>query len=401
MSAFSVADDLTLTNLIGQAQRRVIFLSPAVSIAVAKALVECLERLGSDAVAITLDVDAEVYRLGYGDSEALALLYDATRNHGKALTRHPGIRIGLLIVDDAMMVYAPTPLLIEAGQRQPNAPNAISLGPPPYSVIRELGLGESAVKDQTVGLDIASAGAIQHVSNDLERNPPQKFDIARTVRIFNAHFEFAEFELVGTSISRKTVPIPSKLMGFAGDEKTQNLLKASFQVVESSDNLSGKHLEHDKALIARMFLKSLPGYGNVILRARKAEFEKEVEKLRSAVTAFGDEIKEKLQTAMDRNRETLREALLPSLLKNPPEEWKMSDGSKPDNQRLSQLLDDELCRAFGRADRLVGKMNVKLVFKGVTYESLKDQRFTEIAKKSFPSLKTLLDEYNAAEGQPE
>ncbi len=82
MSAFSVANDLTLTKLIGQAQQRVNLLAPAVSNAVAKALVECLERLGADAVAITLDVDAEVYRLGYGDHEALALLYEATRKHG-------------------------------------------------------------------------------------------------------------------------------------------------------------------------------------------------------------------------------------------------------------------------------------------------------------------------------
>lgn len=401
MTAFAVANDLTLTKLIGQAQRRVIFLAPAVSNAVAKALVECLERLGSDAVAITLDVGAEVYRLGYGDREALTLLYGAMRKHGKPLTRHPGIRVGLLIVDDAMMVYAPTPLLIEAGQREPNAPNAISLGPPPYSVIRELGLGESSVKDQTVGLDIASAGTIQNVHNDLERNPPQKFDIARKVRVFNAHFEFVEFELLGTAISRKTVPIPSKLMGLAGDEQTQKLLKASFRLVDSTDALSGSHLEHDKLLIAKGFLKSLPGYGTVILRAKKADFEREVAKLQKTVADFGEKIQKTLQTAMDKNRKALEKALLPSLLENPPEQWRMSDKSKPAKETLERLLDEELARAFGTADRLIGKMEVKVLFKAVTYESLKDARFIQLARKAFPSLDQLLDEYSAAEGQPE
>lgn len=361
----------------------------------------CLERLGSDAVAITLDVDAEVYRLGYGDRDALALLYDATRKYGKPLTCHPGIRVGLLIVDDAMMVYAPTPLLIEAGQREPEAPNAISFGPPAYSVIRELGLGESAVKDQTVGLDIASAGMIQNVHSDLERNPPQKFDIARTVRVFNAHFEFVEFELLGTAISRKTVPIPSKLMGLAGDEQTQKLLKASFRLVDSTDALSGSHLEHDKLLIARGFLKSLPGYGTVILRAKKADFEKEVAKLQKSVADFGEKIQKTLQAAMDKNRKALEKALLPSLLENPPEQWRMSDRSKPARETLEQLLDEELARAFGTADRLIGKMEVKVLFKAVTYESLKDARFLQLARQAFPSLDQLLDEYNVAQGQPE
>jgi len=79
----------------------------------------------------------------------------------------------------------------------------------------------------------------------------------------------------------------------------------------------------------------------------------------------------------------------------------MSDRSKPAKETLEQLLDEELARAFGTADRLIGKMEVKVLFKAVTYESLKDARFIQLARKAFPSLDQLLDEYNAAEGQSE
>src|SRR5207245_1238971 len=102
-----------------------------------------------------------------------------------------------------------------------------------------------------------------------------RFDITRTERVFNAHFEFVEFELVGTAVHRREVPIPSELMGLAGDEQTRRLLKTSFRLVAPDDKLSGKHLEEKKALIARAFLKSIKGYGTVILRTEKDRFQSE------------------------------------------------------------------------------------------------------------------------------
>jgi hypothetical protein len=126
-----------------------------------------------------------------------------------------------------MMVYAPTPLLIEAGSQQENRPNAVIVGPPPLSVLREMGFGENGYSDQTIGLDLAKDIEIKPVLDDLQINPPQKFDLARTVRVFNAHIEFVDFNLVGASIARKTVRIPARLMGLAGDEATARLLRAS------------------------------------------------------------------------------------------------------------------------------------------------------------------------------
>jgi hypothetical protein len=99
---------------------------------------------------------------------------------------------------------------------------------------------------------------------------------------------------------------------------------------------------------------------------------------------------------MDKNRESLRQALLPSLLKNPPIEWRKSDGSVPGKSILEQWLSDDLSRAFGTAEKLVGKMEVKILYKAVTYESLKDPKFIEVAKEAFSSLENLLDESIAA-----
>jgi hypothetical protein len=66
-----------------------------------------------------------------------------------------------------------------------------------------------------------------------------KFDLARKVRVFNARFEFVEFELHGLFLARKRVPIPSDLMGLAKEPKAQKLLRSSFQLIDENSEISG------------------------------------------------------------------------------------------------------------------------------------------------------------------
>jgi hypothetical protein len=204
-----------------------------------------------------------------------------------------------------------------------------------------------------------------------------------------------EFELAGTAVERRKVAIPSELMGLA-DERTQKLLKTSFQLVDATDDLSGGHLRRDKDRIAQTFLKNLKGYGNAILRTDWPEFEHEVERLKAAVEAFKVQVRGRLQATIDKNREALKAALLPRVRENPPPSWTRADGSRPEPYLVEKWLDGELRRAFGTVDRLVGDMKVKVVFKGVTYDTLKDPQFIELAKKAMPSLETLHQEYEAA-----
>ena len=44
-------------------------------------------------------------------------------------------------------------------------------------------------------------------------------------------------------------------------------------------------------------------------------------------------------------------------------------------------------------------MKVNLIFKGVTYESLSDPEFIEVAGKNIPHLKFLYDEFDAARAE--
>lgn len=401
--AITVADDSAIIRLVERARNRLVVLAPAVSNGIADAICSRWQELGTERVSVILDVDPEVYRLGYGQIEALARLEQVAASLGTMLQRQPGVRIGLVISDDLTLVYSPTPQLVEASpqlskSRENIKPNAVLLDHAPAQIANDLGHGEQGVRTQTVGLDKARRGDIEEVKKDLDQNPPQKFDIARKVRVFNAAFEFVEFELAGTYIDRKTVPIPHHLSGIA-DVRTREQLRTSFTLLPPDHKLSGEHLAKDKDLIAKQFLRAIKGYGTVILRSRKEAFEKEVETLRAAVDAFGRKIRDELQGAMDKTRENLTKAMLPLVRRTTPKNWLRSDGSKPDAETLRQFLEDDLRRAFGTAEKLINRMDVRLVFKGVTYESLTNDAFISAAREAIPELQKMYEEFDAVKAE--
>ena len=93
-----------------------------------------------------------------------------------------GVRIGLVVADSDVLVYSPTPQLIEAGSNSEEKPNAIritGIGPKESSLAcgandaQVLGLG------QEVGLNIASEETVKATKADLEENPPRRFDLVR------------------------------------------------------------------------------------------------------------------------------------------------------------------------------------------------------------------------------
>lgn len=394
-AAFEICTDSMLIEMVNDARRRLVLVAPALSKALADAIAQKWAELVPEAVNVILDTDPEVYRLGYGELEGLTRLAEAAKVLGTVVRRQPGVRIGLLIADDDTVVFTPTPLLIEAGPNtQTPGANAIRLGPPPAAVRSDLGLGGD--REPVLGREPLSRGEMKIVSADLERNPPRRFDVARSERVFNAKFEFVEFELQNTFIARKKVTIPSDFMGLARDEQTKRLLAATFRLVDAHDDLlSGERIQRIKQRIIKNYLTVLPGYGTVVLRSVKPTFERRVEQLKRAVAAFQRVVEKRLGEAMDKNRETLVKALLPSVMRNPPQWWKKY-GATLQEEQAGRLLGQELRKAFGDASQLVGQMRVRVVFKAVTYASLVDPKFQEVVKEKLPFLQATHDEHVAA-----
>ncbi|MEN9581945.1 MAG: hypothetical protein RJA70_4954, partial [Pseudomonadota bacterium] len=349
-------------------------------------------------------IDAEVVRLGYGTEKGLEETLKAAASCNQAVCHQPGVRICVVAADETSLIFAPTPLLIEAGSLQPNRPNGIALQATPKVLGDELGVGADGPAKREIGLEIVKADAIEAVKKDLSGNPPLKFDISRKERVFNAKLEFVEFELEGCFISRHTVTIPPELVGMAKmDPKTRDKLRSSFRLLEESDILDAKKKISEKALrdecqrIRKIFLRPVSGYGTLMLRANKDTFEKEVRWFRTKVDAFQTALREKLTGIYDDNAKRLTKALLPSVLKRPPEEWIGALGINPERKEVERMLHHTLLDAFGDPEALLKEMRVNLNFKGVTYGTLNDAKFIKGASDQFPNLK-LHEEYDAARG---
>ena len=172
------------------------------------------------------------------------------------------------------------------------------------------------------------------------------------------------------------------------------------QLIEESSDLSGARVARLKQFIVKNYLINLPGFGTVILRSNKERFQVAVKALERYVHRFQRQLRKKLQQAIDQNREVLTGALLPSVLQNPPTRWNKFLGEHPGQQAIIDMFRLELIDAFGQTDDVFEDMNVKAIFKGVTYELLSDPVFMRIASHKIPNLATLHDEYDAAPARP-
>ncbi len=392
--ALTVADDNAIISMIRDARRRLIVVAPAVSTAVGHVIADWWSSHGASSASVILDVDPEVYRLGYGDLAALEHLERAASDLGAVLARQDGVRIGLVVADDQTLVYSPTPRLIEVGSSSPHKPNALRLGVPPTQLERDLGQGPEGLREQVVGLDKATRAGIAEVSEDLEQNPPQRFDIARVIRVFNAVFEFVEVELKAVAVERRTISIPKHLLGVASEE-VRRQYSATYRLVPPDHKLSGKKLADAKDRIVKRYLRLIPGYGRVILRKDREPFDRKMKELRKALNEFRANLAKDLDDAAQESRQRLKAELLPRLKETPPRLWDWL-GQKPTPEEVEDLLDEQLEAAFERSKAGVHAMELRVVNKGVTYELLQDERFMDAVRKAIPELHDLHEEYDAA-----
>lgn len=401
-------NDSVLVDHIQAANRRVLFMAPGVSKAVADALAEAGQKMGHEAVDVIVDMDPEVYRLGYGTVEGLAAIDHAAQGGALRLCSQPGVRLGVLIADDTTVVYAPTPELIESSTEEPSQPNAIVLEAPPAALASDVGLGAQPTRERTVGLDAVQPTQLSSVRSILAENPPLRFDLARKVRIYSNFLQFVELSLVNCFVSRHKAAIPSHLVGLAGNTELESRFRAQFDMadktafkVKSEDGkreITEQTLQQARTSIARRFLIPVTGFGIVIVKDRRQEFQKAVDALSSDVAAFERGVVAEFENTVARTSEALVEALLPAVLRNPPDLYLKFLG-KPDETQIKSYLAEDIRGALSRVAPTQGKMEVKVLFKDITYEMIQDTGFLEAAKKAGLDLASLHHEADAVQGQ--
>lgn len=414
MAIFQMLTNDILVDIVSKANQRVIYIAPGIWLNVAKALSKYQRQNEAAALEIILDPNPQVCRLGYGELEAIKHL-DAEDIY---LRKCPGIRVGLLIVDKEAWFFTPTPQLVEEELTSMSnfSPNAVAISLDeanqllgaiaPKLVVEEL-LGKDnklsviGVPTPEIAHQTFEPKDLHELEADLEKCPPQQFDLARQVNVYSSYIQFVELNLEGTHLTRHTVSIPQELLNLASSQKDKDRLKASYQIIKPGSKLSGKEMHEKVKAVRDKYLKSIGNnYGRVILKQHKDAFTKDLIKLQNELNSYKGKVQTNLDKEIKECTKSLKGILGPAIQKNPPDELKYGiNTAKPDKATVDKYLDKKLETIIPGAEDFVNDMVIRCQFKDVTYEMLHEDSFIDGLHKAFPYAgwpQIPINEYKAA-----
>ncbi len=397
MQVFRSIQDDDLVRGIAGATGRLVFVAPGVSAAVAKALESCLARHPVPQIMIVLDADEETCRLGYCDAPSLEMLSMAATKRGIPVRQQRGIRIGLLMADDEILVWTPTPQMFEA-PRGVDEPNGLlftqdtlqrlhaALGVDPENPAAKAEIGTEPLKHEDVAKVVAAIKAA----------PPAPFDLSRLSRVFSSKFQFIETVLRGAELTKREMRLDSLIVNSDAPEELQPLLHTTVQPFntdadkavdvpvmingEQAFNRAGKPLtlpttqteiRNYWTKLTDRYIVNLPGFGKIIRHSDKVKFEEgkaafEIV-LKDWVKGFQELVKG------DHDQRVKRVVTLI--------EQRMQRANE--RQKLTRDRIEELVRK-GLDNLRVIEPNVKVVYKNITVESTRDKEFLEVLRKAVP-----------------
>lgn len=400
-SLFCSLDSSTISREISEAQISVCYAAPGIQQEPAGALAALAQRIGPELITICLDFDERVMRMGFGDVTAVKTLRDV----GIEVRSTPGLRTGLVIIDDEGYIFTPTALYLEAEGRPEEAPNAMRLSNDqvkealarlsPASKAIAVALAKTDEEKQRImeqAIEVPSEAVADDrfaaVEKQLEDVPPVQFDIARQVRVFNAYLQYVEMKLSGAAIQRRRFAIPQSIQKLGGSKDLEGRLRTTFDLIEKGGKLSSKKLEDDLSEIRKNFTPSLgKDHGRVLLKAQKMNFEKRLEVFKTNLEAHQKSVAENLQGQLDESRKQIIDYYLPRVVEAPPDAMLgQLLREKPTEDDARRWLEAELEREFPKADMLIDKMQLNVRYKDMTFETLNQDDFLEAVKAAFPGI---------------
>lgn len=388
MPLFSTLTKERICSEIGGAQRNVILAAPGIGMSVADALLLAYKRLPKGAVQVVLDVSPSVARLGYGEHAAVEKLAAA----GIPLHQHEGLRIGVLICDDAGWSFATSPSLVEADPGgDSEAFNAIALTAAQVVVLRaELpAINKESEREPTpeytvVGTELVNEATLTKVKRALDIAPPQQFDLARQTQVYAALIQFVELTFEGFNIQSRRVQLPKTLPLIASKDKAvKDRLTASLKVLDQ--------IEKPKALrevttqleeLRNAYLVPVGQAGRIMLKSKRGDFEKELKAIEDSLEACKKTLVTDLQAALKGVVDAIVPDLARAVMADPPPRFRGLFSATEES--AAEFVKDELAKTFPTADELVAGMKIHKFYKDVTYETLKNKDFSERVMKEIP-----------------
>lgn len=389
-----------IARFIESARASVCYAAPGVQDDVAHALLSVMARTGPEMLTVCLDFDERVMRMGYGSLSAVARLREA----GVAVRSAPGLRMALVVVDDAGYLFTPTPLYLEAEPASSAAPNAMRMSREQVAealarlspAAKAIAKAQAATPEEKrridslpvdVGSEEVTDAAVEAVASSLEKAPPVNFDLARQVRVFEPYLQYVELSLTGAAIQRHRLAIPASIQRLGGGKEIEGRLRTTFELIEKGGKLSSKPLEDALNEIRKNFTPSLgKDHGRVVLKAAKPHLIRRLNEFCERLEWHQAEVEEELQQHLNTSRQQIIDYYVPRVIQNPPDALKGGLIGPITKDDALRWLDDELDRVFPSAESLIREMKLEVNFKDVTYETLKREDFLASVKEAFPKV---------------
>lgn len=399
-----------MAALIRSASRRVGVVAPAITDAVASALIDAHGRLGEGTVTLVIDCDEEVFRLGYGQIAAVRTVSE----RGLNMMQCSGLRIGVLVVDDRAWIFAPTALYVQPEVHSDETPNAVELRavdverivwrvmpdqrpadtaalPPELKV-------EAQHAEVEVGAMAVTPAQVSRAAAALEIAPPLPFDVTRQVRVFQPYIQYVEISLTGCAIERRRFEIPKSIQHIGAAVDIQRRLRTTFDLIERESGVSSRALEDELRKLRDDFTRSLgPPWGRVILRAARTKFDTRINTFRTTLVEHKKKVQEGLSATLKKSRKQVLDYYLPLVMQSPPDAL-VGQLLFNDDKATERWLDGELAQVFPSPEELLTDMKLDVQFRDVTYETLNEQGFAEALEKAYPHVdwKKPFEEFGAA-----
>lgn len=428
MSTFRAIDDKALIALINSACTRIVFIAPGLHEPVAQALGDRFSEVENLHITVVIDPSEEVCRLGYGDSTGLKLINEYATNQGFWLKAQLGLRVGVLLADEQTLIWSPTPRSVEAPPSADSSgddlftneaalmPNGLLLGANPGEQLANAVAAEgtqTVPSNAEIGKSAVTPQQVEECLVSLVKNPPIPIDLQRITRVFSTKLQFVELKVKRAKLSSTQLTIPnqqlnadvkgelqgllnSKLRAF-GDLRMEEVLVPAFMDGEPVFDEQQRHrqtrvseasLERLRNDLERRYIYNISGFGRLIAKDDKKEFEKLIEAYEIQLQSHSKAIREHLDEQSQRIIDEAVQLIIERTQRSSPD-------SKLNPDTLKKQLTDGLARAKEEAPE------VSLVFKDVTYEQTKSDEFHQKVVKALPSNKraqlgTLYENYDAA-----
>lgn len=403
---FTSLSNERIAELIMAARKRVIYAAPNLTDRVAAQIVYC-EAFGI-AVRVVIDAHAEALRLGFGE-------YDGIESLSKAnveIRNAPGLRIGVLIVDEKAWVFSPTPEII-FDQPDKETYNGVEVSEAFAQQILVSIAPEMSVKDEDplesvvlpdsvapeIGAEIVTQQDVLSIEQDLIQAPPQKFDATRQIRTYQSYLQFVDIHLDKCSLNSHRIPVPPDLLELVSDAEVRERLTASYRLVDRDSDIvrDFNGITYAVNELRAEFTRSVgKNHGRILLRSRKEEFDKRVEAIKSTIELAKSEILESLTTEIEENCDRLAKVLAPDIIKNPPRSMRYALLSEaPEQDSVCQFLVRRLRPSDTKIASLVSAMKLDVIFKDITYEMLNDKDFITKVHDLYPDIEALHRERDA------